>query len=232
MTAYPRNKKAWFAQEYQNVKVLLANGYIREEVGQYSGRSPSSITGTLGGLEINIDELLAGRGLSKIQIMQRRPLPEFCMGHVTRPVRFFVPGMWLTARAAEMAAVATKRGDNLLMKAAEDFDDGKLTAEECDAVEEKLLHAWMARKEAAAQNAQAAESMVDSQFEEVDAHSALGFPDISAREKMVVSVDPSNGEAIHAEMTVTPQSMADRMVPRMVPAAEAETNDAKASTNG
>lgn len=100
---YPRGRRAWNAVEYLNVRILFANGYNREEVGAFTGRSPQSLTATLSELGITIDTLLAARGLSKVEIMSRVPLPAFQPRHAYTALPDLGLHLFLTAQQAAEA---------------------------------------------------------------------------------------------------------------------------------
>lgn len=104
----PRSNKAWNANEYRTVKLLFANGYIREEVSRFTGRPVASLTVTLSDLGTSRDELVAARGLTKQELMNRAPLPEYMSSHAYQPLEHFGLHLYLTKAEAAVAAAAAE----------------------------------------------------------------------------------------------------------------------------
>jgi len=102
---YSRSRKAWHPNEIKRVRLLLANGYEREEVAQYLDRPPAAISGLLCSLETSQKELQGQRGLSKREKMLREPLPQHNPEILYRAVEVDFPHLSLTPpRVSEISS--------------------------------------------------------------------------------------------------------------------------------
>lgn len=97
MKEYPRNRISWDPNETRRVLLLVANGYRCSEVANHIGRSVSAVTGLLHQLETSIIMLRHQRGLSKRDILLRKPLPKYNPERVTRPPEEDFPNLSLVA---------------------------------------------------------------------------------------------------------------------------------------
>lgn len=72
-----RTRKKWLPLEAERCLVLIANGYEKEEIKDHMARDFGSQYGLLRDMETNRQQLLEKRGLSRKEILQRKPLPPY-----------------------------------------------------------------------------------------------------------------------------------------------------------